>query len=175
MLVVGDNLKDLCLQHALIDHIDAYDVSSLTLRLHAKIVAIQTEAVIDYGRPLSPSWVVESEIPEGGLELKRNSAFLACSEEYIRIPVGYFGLVQTKGSLARLFVSVTCNDGQIDPGFCGRITFELVNLGNLKIRVPRLAPIAQLYIFRTSTKNVAAYSGRYLNADKPTIFVPKLR
>lgn len=174
MLTVGDNLRDLCIQHAVVSNIDAYDITSLTLRLNIKVTSINTEAVIDYGKPLKPSWVNECDIPEEGIELKRNVGLLGCSEEIIQMPIGYFGLVQTKGSLARLFVSVTCNDGQIDSGFRGRITFELLNLGNLKVRIPRLAPVAQLFIFRTSTKNVAAYAGRYMNAEKPTVYKPKL-
>lgn len=174
MLIVGDNLRDLCLQHTVVNNIDAYDVTSLTLRLNIRVTSITTEAVIDYGKPLKQNWVSEYDIPEEGVELKRNVGLLGCSEEVIHMPIGYFGLVQTKGSLARLFVSATCNDGQIDSGFRGRITFELLNLGNLKVRIPRLAPVAQLFIFRTSTKNVAPYAGRYMNAEKPTIYQPKL-
>ncbi len=34
MLIVGDNLKELCTQHGLVDRFEAYDVTSLTLRLH---------------------------------------------------------------------------------------------------------------------------------------------
>jgi deoxycytidine triphosphate deaminase len=86
------------------------------------------------------------------------------------MPPGYFGLIQTKGSLARLFIAVTCNDGQIDAGYEGRVTFEIVNLGHLRVRAPRLAPVAELYVFRTSTNNVSLYNGRYQGADKPTIY-----
>lgn len=173
MLVVGDNLKELCAQYELVDRSEAYDVTSITLRLHTKIISFETQALIDYGKPLKPEWYSESLIPDEGLELKRNMGVLCCSEETISMPLGYFGLVQTKGSLARLFVSATCNDGQIDPGFRGRVTLEVVNLGHLKVRVPPRADVAQLFVFRTSTNNVTPYKGRYNGSEIPTVYVPR--
>ena len=173
MLVVGDNLQELCRQHGLVDNENAFDVTSIKLTLHATATKFKTEALIDYGKPLKPDWYDEFEIPDEGIEINKKNAYLCCSEEKISIPSGYFGFVQTKGSLARLFVSVTCNDGQIDPGYSGRITFEIVNLGHLRIRLPPKSEIAQLFIFRTSTNNVPPYAGRYQNADKPTVYRPR--
>ena len=172
MLVVGDNLKELCIQYKLVS-MSAYDVTSVTLRLHPTYINYATQSVIDYVKPLKPEWYEEKEIPTEGIELKKNTGILCCSEETIKMPSGYFGLVQTKGSLARLFISTTCNDGQIDPGFNGRVTLEVVNLGHLKVRLPPRAEVAQLFVFRTSTNNVAAYEGRYQNAQKPTVYTPQ--
>lgn len=172
MLVIGDNLKELCVQHGLVDRLDAYDVTSITLRLHPTIISYTTQAVIDYGKPLKSEWYSESQVPHDGVEVKKNTGILCCSEETIAMPIGYFGFVQTKGSLARLFISATCNDGQIDPGFKGRVTLEVVNSGHLTVRIPPRAEIAQLFVFRTSTNNVATYNGRYQGAKKPTVYTP---
>lgn len=172
MLVVGDNLQELCVQHGLVDRLGAYDVTSITLRLHPTIIAFDTQAVIDYGKPLKPEWYTESQIPNDGMVVNKNSGVLCCSDESISMPLGYFGFVQTKGSLARLFISATCNDGQIDPGFNGRVTLEVVNSGHLKVRIPPRAEIAQLFVFRTSTNNVTGYNGRYRDSQKPTIYTP---
>ncbi len=84
------------------------------------------------------------------------------------MPVEYFGLVQTKGSLARLFISATCNDGQIEPGFKGKITLELANFGNAEIQIPLGETIAQMFLFRCTTA-AKPYAGRYQNADEPTL------
>lgn len=173
MLIVGDNLKELCTQHGLVDRPEAFDVTSLTLRLHQRFVKVSTTAVVDYGKPLKKEWIEEGDIPAEGLELGKNMGVLCCSEESIKMPAGYFGLVQTKGSLARLFISATCNDGQIDSGYSGRITFEMVNQGRLKVRIPPLSSVAELFIFRTSTNRIPLYSGRYQGADKPTIYTPQ--
>jgi dCTP deaminase len=174
MLIVGENLRDLCRQHRIVDSDNAFDSTSLCLRLNDSIkeIKVSPQTVVDYGKALKSDWIVSSQVPTEGFELSRNSAILACSKERVHIPLGYFGMVQTKGSLARLFVSVTCNDGQVDPGFNGNVTFEIVNCGPLRVRIPRNAQIAQLFIFRASTKNVAPYSGRYQNAEGPTEFRP---
>lgn len=108
-------------------------------------------------------------LPHSGLTLKPGSAFLVCSHEPYRIPMGYFGQVQTKGSLARLFVTTHMSDPQIDPGFKGRITLELVNLGPFTITIPINTVIAHLYIWKCSTTNSKPYDGRYNNATEPTI------
>lgn len=84
------------------------------------------------------------------------------------------GFVQTKGSLARLFVTVQCCDAQIDPGFKGNITFEIVNLGPLRVKLRVDQEIAQLFIVKTTTKYVTLYQGRYQDADGPTHFKKKL-
>jgi len=82
--------------------------------------------------------------------------------------LGYFGLVQTKGSLARLFVSVTCCDGQIEPGYNGKVTFEMVNLGPNIVKIPIGAKIAQTYVVRCSSRVTPAYAGKYQGATGPT-------
>ena len=173
MLVVGDNLKELCSQYGLVDSPAAYDVTSLTLRLHPKIIQyrIPQNTIVDYGKPLKAEWCEGLDVAPQGIELKKGSAILCCSEEKVSMPRGYFGLVQTKGSLARLFVSVTCNDGQVDPGYTGRCTVEIVNQGGLRIRLPPRSEIAQLFVFRTTTNNVADYAGRNQGADGPTPYL----
>ena len=174
MLIIGDNLKDLCKQHHIIDTDNAYDVNSLCLRLDDSIkrLVIPNQTIVDYGKALRSEWVVDEVVPKEGLEIARNGPVSGCSREHVHIPDGYFGMVQTKGSLARLFVSVTCNDGQVEAGFRGQVTFELINLGPFKVRIPKNAQVAQLFIFRASTKNAPRYAGKYQNAVGPTEFRP---
>lgn len=93
---------------------------------------------------------------------------LACSVEYIRMPLDHMGFIQTKGSLARGFVLAHMCDGQIDPGFNGKVTFELINLSDLSYQLVYGMPIAQLFIFRLTTPLPSGYDGRYQGADRPT-------
>lgn len=108
---------------------------------------------------------------EQNLELGPGEMVIACSHDVYSMPKNYFGLLQTKGTLARLFVSITCNDGQIEPGFRGRITLEITNHSPWAITLPLLSAIGQLYLVRCSSSAKSGYSGRYAEKAQlgPTI------
>lgn len=93
---------------------------------------------------------------------------LACSQEIIRMPLDLMGFVQTKGSLARGFLMAHLCDGQIDPGYAGRITLEIVNLSDFNYRLEPGMPIAQLFFYALSSPVGSGYSGRYQNSEEPT-------
>lgn len=103
------------------------------------------------------------------LVLDPGDCVLSCSAERYHMPRGYFGLLQTRGSLGRMFVSATCNDGQIEPGFDGRITLEITNHARFQVVIPVGSRIAQLFIFRCTTEVGKPYDGHYQNADGPTL------
>lgn len=121
-----------------------------------------------YGQEFPSALLTEEHIRDAYLTLAPLDAVLGCSREIVSMPLGYFGLVQTKGSLARLFVNLTCCDGQIEPGYRGKVTFEMVNLGSYAVKIPIGARIAQTYILRCSSRSTPAYSGKYQGASGPT-------
>jgi dCTP deaminase len=173
MLIVGDNLKYLIRQYNIVDYEDSFDNTSISLRMGRTIIKMEPDVdsednVIYYGEEIPDKYFKEEEIANGGIVIPPKSCILASSYEKVLIPNGYFGLLQTKGSLARLFVSLTCNDGQIEPGFSGKITFEICNLSNFHIKIKPKQFVGQLFIFKTSTKQVELYNGRYQNASGPT-------
>lgn len=100
-------------------------------------------------------------LPPGG-------RLLACSEEEVRVPNDKFGLVQTKGSIARGFLFVHVGDGQVDPGYRGKITLELFNASGFYYKLVPGMPIGSLFVFQTD-EPVDAYDGRYQNAGAPTV------
>ena len=104
-----------------------------------------------------------------GLIIPPHTAVLASSREVINMPVGYMGLLQTKGSLARMMVSLHFSDGQVDCGFRGKITFEVFNASSFTITIPAKAAVGNLYILKANTLDCQPYSGKYGNADGPTI------
>lgn len=123
-----------------------------------------------YGRDDDIASFFDDEASFGrDLLLEPGDRVLACSDDVYAMPTDYFGLVQTKGSLARLFVAATCNDGQIEPGYKGRITLELMNHAHHGITIPHGANVAQLFIHRCSMNARTPYNGRYQDADGPTI------
>jgi len=105
------------------------------------------------------------------LTIEPGKQVLAASDGIFKMPLGYFGIVQTKGTLARLFVTATCNDGQVEPGFDGFITLEIVNLSPWKISIPLKETVAQLFIFKCSSTITKKYQGRYANTSRlgPTL------
>ena len=128
--------------------------------------------MLTYGHAIPQEWVQERSIPDEGIVLPAGRSILGCSHEHINMPAGYFGFLQTKGSLARLFVLVNLCDGQVEAGYRGKITFEISNMANFGIKFYRNQPVAQLFIFKTSTRLVRLYDGRYQGATKPTIQLP---
>lgn len=168
MVIIGNSLKQLIKQFNIVDNEDSYDVFSITLTLckDIKKYHFDNNESVTYEESLSNEHVVEEEIIEK-YELKAHSCILACSKEVVCIPAGYIGFIQTKGSLARLFISAHCSDGQIEAGFKGRITFELCNMGNLNVKFMEGAPIAQLFLFKTTSK-LPLYNGKYTDSNKPT-------
>jgi len=174
MMIVGENLKGL-LEQSELAPLSAYDGFSINLTLNHVIFAPRkVEAPVEYpGGDCRPAFDRQALDEGGDLLLKSGAAVLACSNEWIQMPLGYAGLVQTKGSLARLFVGVHMNDGQVEPGFKGRLTFEIVNLAPFDVAIRVKAQIAQLFIFACSDSRVMPYSGRYGDAQIPTLFQPR--
>lgn len=177
MIIVGDNLRALIRQHNIVeDDAFGFDETSICLRLDNNIIEIKPpdNSVFSFGNEIPNEWVQEKFIQNDEfLILPPQSTVLACSYETVNIPIGYFGFLQTKGSLARLFVTIHCCDSQIEPGFNGKITFEIVNFSKLTIKIKPKQKIGDLFIFKASTKQVKGYNGRYNKSTKPTIQKPE--
>src|SRR6185437_6671937 len=128
MLIVGKNLSTLIRQHRIVDKDECFDNTSISLRLDRDIlVAERCKDPITYGHSVPSDLWTDERIDDDGYVLAPQAAILACSYERVCMPMGYFGFVQTKGSLARLLVSITCTDGQVECGYKGKVTFEIVN------------------------------------------------
>lgn len=170
MFVVGDNLRALIDQYSIVDDPRSFDETSLCLSLSRELKTVEPSAgrSVVYGDDIPEAWIKTKTIQNAGVIVKPQNCLLGCSNETIQIPLGYIGFVQTKGSLARLFTTIHCCDSQIDPGFNGKVTFEICNLGSFPVKLKEGQPVAQLFIAKTTSKLVAPYSGRYQNADGPT-------
>ncbi|TBA92822.1 dCTP deaminase [Rhizobium ruizarguesonis] len=169
-LVVGQNLKQLTLQHNICPE-ENYDTYSLKLTLSPVIFQpkVGETLEIDYMNSDAEDFYERSEIKAEGIVVRPGDCVLCCSEEFVNIPLGFFGTVQTKGSLARLFISMHQTDCQIEPGFKGAITFELKNNSPHAVRLRRYDNVAQLFVWTCSTDNTPAYNGRYSGSKIPTV------
>ena len=174
MLVISENLKGL-VKELKICPFDLVDEFSINITLSRLVRPMResplNEKVVRFTAPFYPSAYFEDEQDlNSDLVINPRQNVLACSNSVYSMPPNYFGLIQTKGSLARLFVSVTANDGQVEPGYTGKITLELSNHSNFPVAIPVGANIAQLFIFRCTTDASTPYNGRYQNAKSPTIY-----
>ncbi|MBD5118867.1 MAG: hypothetical protein HDT37_07115 [Clostridiales bacterium] len=175
MFIVGENLISLVKKHHIIDDIRDVSETCIELKLNHIIKRMRRTNdcdTLNYGERIPAKYIMEESILDEGLILKPQKAVLACSSKSVHIPCGYMGMIQTKGSLARLFVFVHCSDSQVDSGFKGCITFELYNASEFNVRIQAGQKVANLYILPVSDKNVKAYEGKYKDADKPTIQLP---
>lgn len=173
MVVIGDNLKGL-IQTKNICSDNLYDEFSIKVELNRTVFRLKAQKgkPIKYGYQNVDEYYNKEELKKGELVLVPGECVLACSSEDITMPLGYIGFVQTKGTLARLFVAAHCADQQIEPGFSGRVTLELINLSPFEISIPVGANIAQIYIMRCSTDNSKGYDGKYKGSDIPTLPLP---
>ncbi|WP_080271466.1 dCTP deaminase domain-containing protein [Pseudomonas syringae] len=138
---------------------------------------LQSSSVV-YGRYPDPKKLFSERMTvKQNLKLEPGGCIITCSRHKYQMPLDYFGLVQTKGTLARMFVQATCNDGQVEPGFNGYITLEIVNLSPWTVEIPVGSEIAQLYLLRCSSLAPMAYHGRYSEValEGPTIPIFKER
>lgn len=173
MLIVGDNLKYLIEQMGIVENNDRYDMTSISLSLGSTIIKLIPTSKIDtlvYGHTIPEECIKKESILDDGLIIPPHSSLLACSNEIIKMPLGYFGLLQTKGSLARMLISLHFSDGQVDPGFKGAVTFEIMNASDFNIKIRKRELVGNLYIFKASTNNTQPYNGRYANSENPTFF-----
>lgn len=172
MVIIGKNLEELISQHDIVSDNGNYDLFSISLTLSKEIATYgnSLEEIITYGEPLKKEIIQRTEINDEGIILNPGDCFLGCSNELIKMPKGYIGFIQTKGSLARLFILVHCCDSQVETGFEGSITFEIVNIGKKRVKLHEKAKVAQLYIFKASTKNSPLYNGKYNGQRLPTVY-----
>ncbi len=144
------------------------DLVSIGLHLHTEVVTYDEPGSQPVVPPCALATTAMSIDPSAGFVLESGQGILACSTEIVRMPTSHMGFIQTKGSIARGFVTAHFCDGQIDPGYTGRVTFELMNFSRQRYRLLAGMPIAQLFILQLTSAVDSGYSGRYQGAMSPT-------
>jgi dCTP deaminase len=175
MIVIDKNLEHLAFQYSICDK-SLFDEFSLKIQLghhYYEPIRDSAQEIVYMAHPTPATLFSERKQIAQNLELHPGEQVITCSKHRYKIPLDYFGLVQTKGTLARLFVQVTCNDGQVEPGFEGFITLEIVNLSPWTIKIPAGVDIAQMYLLKCSSAASAPYHGRYVEEAKngPTLAI----
>jgi len=112
---------------------------------------------------------------ESALILQPHHSVLASTLEYIKMPGDVSGMILTKSSWARVFVSIA-SAPWIHPFYRGCLTLEITNLGNVPVALPVGKPIAHIVFMHVEGgKQVAGdlIEGSYAGAVRPE--PPKFR
>jgi dCTP deaminase len=173
MIVVSDNLAGIVRSYDICNP-SLIEEFSIQIKLDRQIRRLRAPSdvlpPINYGSTINhATYFHDPEQVADSLIIGPRECVLACSQDIYKMPSSYFGLIQTKGSLARMFVSTTANDGQVEPGYYGKITLELINHSPFSVALRPGAAVAQLYIMKCSSEVLNPYRGRYQGATGPTL------
>jgi dCTP deaminase len=128
--------------------------ASVDLRLASTFVTYRLPHVpcIDARNPRVVEEYTETlTIAEGdGFVLQPGEFALGSTLEWVRVPDDLVARVEGRSSIGRLAVVVHATAGFIDPGFEGRITLELSNLGRCAVKLYPGMRISQV-VFHTMT------------------------
>lgn len=96
-------------------------------------------------------YMESSTVPEGeAFIIHPNEFALATTQEYVKIPDDLVARVEGRSSMGRLGVTMHVTAGYVDPGFEGRITLEISNIGAMPVALYPGQRVCQL-VFETMT------------------------
>ena len=127
---------------------------------------------------------VREPVPEGATELIQMAEdepfiiqvgefVLASTLETVAIPDDIVARVDGKSSLGRMGLLIHATAGYVDPGFRGKLTLELSNVGTVPIGVYYKMKICQISFIRMTTPverpyGSAALGSKYQDQTEPT-------
>ena len=96
-------------------------------------------------------YMESSTVPEGeAFIIHPNEFALATTQEYVKVPDDLVARVEGRSSMGRLGVTIHVTAGYVDPGFEGRITLEISNIGAMPVALYPGQRVCQL-VFETMT------------------------
>jgi dCTP deaminase len=128
--------------------------ASVDLRLGDEFVVYKLPHVscIDTADPETTDGYTETVTVDDdeGFILHPGEFVLGSTREHVRIPDDLVARVEGRSSIGRLAVVVHATAGFVDPGYAGRITLELSNLGRVAVKLYPGMRISQL-VFQEMT------------------------
>lgn len=85
---------------------------------------------------------------------------LGSVNEYIELPDDLAGAVDGRSSLGRLGVLVHLTSTFVDPGFAGKLTLEITNIGTMPVALYPGMRVCKLVFFQLSSPSERPYSKR---------------
>jgi len=135
--------------------------SSIDLRLGNDFVVYRT-AHVPFIDPQDPGthedYTSRVHIPDGDVFILHPGEFvLGSTLEYVKIPNDLVAMVEGRSSLGRLAIVVHATAGLCDPGFEGRITLELSNLGRVPVALHPKMRVSQIVLHRMTSAALRPY------------------
>ena len=149
--------------------------ASVDLRLDNEFVVYRLShvPVIDPRDPETVNrYTQRVKIPDGeSFTLHPGEFVLGSTAEWVRIPDDLVARVEGRSSIGRLAVVVHATAGFIDPGFEGRITLELSNLGRVAVKLYPGMRISQIVMHEMKNPAERPYGSargsKYQGQDRP--------
>ncbi len=108
------------------------------------------------------------EIPKGGSFILHPDEFvLGITEEHVELPTDLMAHIDGRSSLGRLGIGVHSTAGHVDPGYKGRLTLEISNIGKLPISILPGMRFCCLIFETLSSPVEKAYHGKYFGTKTP--------
>lgn len=137
---------------------------SIDLRLGHQFMVYRTTArpYIDVNDPTSFENVTELVSKENHepFVVHPGEFVLGSTLELVEVPNSLAGRLEGKSSLGRLGIVIHSTAGKVDPGFKGRITLEISNIGTLPIMLYPEMRICQLLFEELRSEPTKSYSDR---------------
>lgn len=102
---------------------------------------------------------IELEFLKNYYYLQPKRFVLAQTFEYIALPNNIVAHLDGRSSLAREGLTVHAAAGFVDPGFRGHLVFELLNAGEMPLKLYPLMRVAKIIFFRS--RKTREYEGQY--------------
>lgn len=109
------------------------------------------------------------EVPEGKSFILHPDEFvLGITKEYVEIPNNLMAHIDGRSSLGRLGIGVHSTAGHADPGYKGRLTLEISNIGKLPISILPGMRFCSIIFETLSSPVEKTYHGKYFDTKTPS-------
>ncbi len=97
---------------------------------------------------------------------------LATTYETVKIPANLVARVEGRSSMGRLGITMHVTAGYIDPGFMGKITLEISNIGKMPVALYPGQRVCQIVFETMTSPSLKPYGhpdrdSKYMNQQKP--------
>lgn len=96
---------------------------------------------------------------------------LGSTKEYIKLPRNIVGRLEGRSSLGRLGVIIHSTAGYVDPGFHGKLTLEITNIGKMPVALYPGTRVCQISFYRMGRDALVSYDekpdAKYLGQTSP--------
>ena len=119
------------------------------------------------------SYMESTIVPEGeAFIIHPNEFALATTLEYVKLPDDIVARVEGRSSMGRLGVTMHVTAGFIDPGFEGKITLEISNIGSMPVALYPGQRVCQIVFETMTTPSEVPYghpdrNSKYMGQTRP--------